>query len=229
MRLFLRQAGQESSSAAARAERRAAAHAWQAQLARGRRAVGRLYRSNAGGRMAVWAFCADAPEMPVSESDIVEAHRIMVDRVLAVAARDPRERPPEPRDCQQEDRTQDTPTAENDVAVAAGQRKPSQRPDSDLPRGMRRVEARCDDEDEEHPRRHGIDASHGGRSGAPGSRRRRHPLARHSCCAGQAAFAHLFVDEAQDLSPHGLWVRSDGRASRAAVERVPKPRVLVGP
>jgi len=33
--------------------------------------------------------------MPVPERDIIEAHRAMVDRVAAIVARDPRDRPPE--------------------------------------------------------------------------------------------------------------------------------------
>src|SRR3569623_734555 len=46
-------------------------------------------------RMRLFELLKDAPEMPLSEADINEAHRIMVVRVAAVVARDPRDRPPE--------------------------------------------------------------------------------------------------------------------------------------
>src|SRR3569623_3732713 len=48
-------------------------------------------------RKRLFELLKDAPEMPLSEADINEAHRIMVVRVAAVVARDPRDRPPENR------------------------------------------------------------------------------------------------------------------------------------
>ena len=63
-------------------------------LARGRRAVGRPAHRP---RRACWRCCATRPRCRSSERDIVEAHRIMVDRVAAIVARDPRERRPSRR------------------------------------------------------------------------------------------------------------------------------------
>src|SRR3569623_1298922 len=46
-------------------------------------------------RKRLFELLKAAPELPLNEADITEAHRIMVVRVAAVVARDPRERPPE--------------------------------------------------------------------------------------------------------------------------------------
>ena len=37
----------------------------------------------------------NSQEMPVTDADLVEAHRVMTVRVAAVVSRDPRDRPPE--------------------------------------------------------------------------------------------------------------------------------------
>ena len=85
-------------------ERLAAAYAGK----RGSRAVVELWADLLTDRPRLLALLRDAPEMPVSERDIVEAHRIMVDRVAAVVARDPRERPPEPQTAKQEESSRKT-------------------------------------------------------------------------------------------------------------------------
>jgi DNA helicase-2/ATP-dependent DNA helicase PcrA len=195
-------------------ERRAAAHPGK----RNSRAVVELWADLLTDRARLLALLRDAPETPVSENDIVEAHRIMVDRVAAIVARDPRERPPEPRPIA---RTivRRAPPEENDVAVALGERRPGQRTvDSDLPEAIRRVEgALGDDEDDQNIR---------GDTGIDGLRTeddqalldlddvaillRGHEL----LCGVKQPFAHLFVDEAQDLSPMKLSVLI-GRTGRS--------------
>ena len=200
-------------------ERRAAAHPGK----RNSRAVVELWADLMTDRARLLALLRDAPEMPISESDIVEAHRIMVDRVAAVVARDPRERPPEPKSIVKTVVRRTRPPEENDVAVALGDRRPGQRTvDSDLPEAIRRVEgALGEDEDDQNIR---------GDTGIDGLRTeddqplldlddvaillRGHEL----LCGVKQPFAHLFVDEAQDLSPMKLSVLigRTGRAGRPA-------------
>jgi DNA helicase-2/ATP-dependent DNA helicase PcrA len=215
-------------------ERRAAAHAGK----RNSRAVVELWADLLTDRTRLMALLRDAPEMPVSESDIVEAHRIMVDRVVAVTARDPRERPREPRTVSKTIIRRARQPEENDVAVALGERKPSQRTvDSDLPEGLRRVEgALGDDEDDQNIR---------GDTGIDGLRTEDDRalldlddvailLHGHQLlCGVKQTFAHLFVDEAQDLSPMRLSVLigrtgKAGRPSPASPKRASPSITLAG-
>src|SRR6185312_10545416 len=65
------------------------------------RAAGEIWGDLLTDRARLLALLAGAAEMPIPEGDVVEAHRIMTDRVAAVMARDPREgdgkKPDKPR------------------------------------------------------------------------------------------------------------------------------------
>jgi DNA helicase-2/ATP-dependent DNA helicase PcrA len=62
---------------------------------RGKSAVVELWADLLTDRELLMSLMRDDPEMRVSEADIDEAHRILVTRVAAIVARDPRELPPE--------------------------------------------------------------------------------------------------------------------------------------
>src|SRR6185295_13938365 len=169
---------------------------------RGSRAVVELWADLLTDRPRLLALLRDAPEMPVPERDIVEAHRAMVDRVAAIVARDPRERPPErkaKKKTARRTRPEDAPRqawAEMGLAQKPGERTV----DADLPEHVRRVEGALGDEDDDDVRgQTGID-------GQPTEDDR--PLLdlddaaillrAHELLAGvDKPFAHLFVDEAQ--------------------------------
>ena len=72
-------------------ERRAAAHTGK----RNSRAVVELWADLVTDRSRLPALLRDSGEMPIAETDLSEARRIVGERVAAVMARDPRERPPE--------------------------------------------------------------------------------------------------------------------------------------
>ena len=164
------------------------------------------------------------PEMPINEADINEAHRIMVVRVAAVVARDPRERPPENK---AEERARKRvargarASASTDIAdpnaspghwasIGLSEKPIAQKPEIDLlPEGIRRVESERDDYDDEDVR---------GETGIDGLRTEDDQpfldaddvailLRAHQLLRGvDVPLAHLFVDEAQDLSPMKLSV-----------------------
>jgi DNA helicase-2/ATP-dependent DNA helicase PcrA len=171
-----------------------------------------------------------AVEMPLSERDVGEAHRLMVDRVAAVMARDPRDRSPEPAPSRRKKkkprprRQQLDAESANDLGLpqSLGERTV----DDQLPEGLRRVEgARAGEEDDQNIR---------GKTGIDGLRTDDDRsildlddvailLRTHLVMNGvKAPFAHLFVDEAQDLSPMKLSVLI-GRTGKpgAAAARAP--------
>jgi DNA helicase II / ATP-dependent DNA helicase PcrA len=177
---------------------------------RGSRAVVELWADLLTDKTRLLVLLRDAPEMPVSERDIVEAHRLMVDRVAAIVARDPRDRPPEPkkqRKISAEKRASREETSLEDLADA-GMDKPKEKTvDADLPEHVRRVEGALGiDGDDDVRGATGIDGL------ATDDDRplldlddaaillRAHELLR----GVEHPLAHVFVDEAQDLSPMKL-------------------------
>jgi DNA helicase-2/ATP-dependent DNA helicase PcrA len=200
-------------------------------------------KKNSHGAVELWAelltdrprlfeLLRNAPEMPLSEADILEAHRIMVVRVAAVVARDPRDRPPESKS---EERARkrsvrgQRASATTDIAdpnaspghwasIGLSEKPIQQRPEIDLPEGIRRVESERDDHDDEDVR---------GETGIDGLRTEDDQpfldmddvailLRAHQLLRGvDQPLAHLFVDEAQDLSPMKLSVLI-GRTAHAA-------------
>jgi DNA helicase II / ATP-dependent DNA helicase PcrA len=183
---------------------------------RGARAALELWADLLTDRDRLIALVRDAAEMPIPERDVVEAHRAMTDRVAAVVARDPRDRGAEdrkPRAARRRARREVSPDM-HWTAMGLAFKPGARSVDSDLPEGVRRVEgqgqgddAGSDDDDDQNIRgATGID-------GLPTDddlpvldaddvaillragqllRGVKHP------------FAHLFVDEAQDLSPMKL-------------------------
>jgi DNA helicase-2/ATP-dependent DNA helicase PcrA len=179
------------------------------------RAVVELWADLLTDRARLLALLRDAAEMPISERDIVEAHRIMTDRVAAVTARDPRELEARPegrarKKARDEEKTAAPPRDMHWTAMGLEQKPGQKTVDSDLPEGIRRVEASDDDADDDQNIR--------GETGIDGQRTeddlpildlddvaillRAHQLLR----GVKHPFAHLFVDEAQDLSPMKLAV-----------------------
>jgi DNA helicase-2/ATP-dependent DNA helicase PcrA len=162
------------------------------------------------------ALLAGASELPIAERDVAEAHRIMTDRVAAVMARDPREGDPtaRPRKRARTERPR-APGPDMHWTAMGLEHKPGQRTvDSDLPEGIRRVEGSGDGEDDDDD----DDQNIRGETGIDGLRTfddeatldlddvaillRAAQLLR----GVKRPFAHLFVDEAQDLSPAKLSV-----------------------
>ncbi len=185
--------------------------------------VARAYRGKRSSRAAVeiWgdlltdrgrllALLTGAAEMPISERDVVDAHRIMTDRVAAVMARDPREGVAPKPVRKKSKRAAAEPDPDTHWTAIGLEQKPGQRTvDDDLPEGVRRVEALDLYDDDENVR---------GETGIDGLRTeddvatldlddvaillRANQLVR----GAHHPFAHLFVDEAQDLSPTKLSV-----------------------
>jgi DNA helicase-2/ATP-dependent DNA helicase PcrA len=193
---------------------------------RGSRAVVELWADLLTDKTRLLALLRDAPEMPVSERDIVEAHRTMVDRVAAIVARDPRDRPPEPKKkmVSAEKRPHLEETSLEDLADA-GMDKPNEKTvDADLPEHVRRVEGALGIEGDDDVR---------GATGIDGlATEDDRPLLdlddaaillrAHELLLGvKQPLAHVFVDEAQDLSPMklsaliGRTAAPQGRAGRA--------------
>src|SRR5262249_14833773 len=104
---------------------------------KGSRAVIELWADLVTDRPRLVALLRDAVESPVAEHDIVEAHRIMVDRVAAVVARDPRERPPEKKPDRREKKR---------AAAAAVRGMRVEKDDADLPEGVRRQASERDED-----------------------------------------------------------------------------------
>jgi ATP-dependent DNA helicase UvrD/PcrA len=175
---------------------------------------------------------AGAAEMPVAERDIAEAHKLMTDRVAAIVARDPRDGAVDRQAATRAARVRakrrarpDAPPGDMHWTAIGLEHKPGQRTvDADLPEGLRKVEGADVDDDAED------DQNIRGETGIDGLRteddaaildlddvaillranqllRARSPRRRkESDRSGQRDFAHLFVDEAQDLSPMKLSV-----------------------
>jgi ATP-dependent DNA helicase UvrD/PcrA len=176
---------------------------------RGSRAVVEVWADLLTDKARLLALLRDSPEMPVSESDIVEAHRAMVDRVAAIVARDPRDRPPEPKKkkVSVEKKAHAAETSLEDLADAGMDRPKERTVDADLPEHVRRVEGALGiDGDDDVRGDTGIDGL------ATDDDR---PLldlddvaillrAHELLCGVKQPLAHVFVDEAQELSPMKL-------------------------
>jgi DNA helicase-2/ATP-dependent DNA helicase PcrA len=192
-------------------ERRAAAH----EGKRGARAAVDLWADLLTDRACLLRLLRDAAELPISEADVLEAHRYMSDRVTAILALDPREqtvekKPPKKKVGARNVRRLE-PGDASDIAVAAFDLKPGQRTvDADLPEAIRRIEdALAGGHDDQDVR---------GETGIDGERTEDDRpvldaddvaflLRAHQLLSGvKQPFAHLFVDEAQDLSPLKLSV-----------------------
>ena len=178
---------------------------------RGPHAAVELWADLLTDRGLLLSLLRDDPEMPVSEADILEAHRIMVTRVQAIVSLDPRDRPGDKMRPPRRSRGRDAedlaaPGAWATMGLAENPR--SKTVDADLPEGVRRVESEREEVDDDENVR--------GEIGIDGQRTeddqplldaddlaillRANQLAR----PGEASLAHLFVDEAQDLSPMKL-------------------------
>ena len=177
---------------------------------RGSRAAVELWADLLTDRGLLLSLLRNDPEMPVSEADILEAHRIMVTRVQAIVSLDPRDCPAEkkraPRHPRPRDESEDLAAA--GVWTTTGENPRGKTVDSDLPEGVRRYESERDEVDSDENVR--------GEIGIDGQRTEDdQPLldaddlaillrANQLLRPGQATLAHLFVDEAQDLSPMRL-------------------------
>jgi DNA helicase-2/ATP-dependent DNA helicase PcrA len=219
-------------------ERLAGAHAGK----RSSRAVVELWADLLTDRTRLMTLLRDGPEMPIAERDIVEAHRIMVDRVAAIVARDPREQggaapaKKRPRGDRGK-RGAEAPAADMHWTAMGLEYKPGQRTvDSDLPEGVRRTEGDADAGDEAED-----DQNVRGETGIDGLRTEDdQPLldvddlaillrASQLLRGVKRPFAHLFVDEAQDLSPVKLAVLIGHTASSSRKTGPSSTRPAAGP
>jgi DNA helicase II / ATP-dependent DNA helicase PcrA len=219
-------------------ERRAALHP--PGTKRDSRAVVELWAELLTDRSRLMALLREGSETPLSESDILEAHRIMVARVAAIVGRDPRDRPAETKTNRKRMRGRRSPvpgdadgvSATHWAAVGLAAKPGARTVDSDLPEGIRRLESERDDFDDDQNIR--------GETGIDGLRTEDDAplldlddaailLRAHQLLRGvKQPLAHLFVDEAQDLSPTKLSVlmgytdgghqpvRSAGKSGRAS-------------
>jgi DNA helicase-2/ATP-dependent DNA helicase PcrA len=165
-------------------------------------------------RARLLALLAGAAETPIPEGDVLEAHRLMTDRVAAVMARDPREGDAKKPTPKRRTKARERPPRPDLHWTAMGlAHKPGQRTvDSDLPEGIRRVEgggfeiAGEEDDDQNVRGDTGIDGLATDDEEAAldlddvAILLRANQLLR----GGKHPYAHLFVDEAQDLSPMKL-------------------------
>jgi Superfamily I DNA and RNA helicases len=179
---------------------------------RGSRAAVELWADLLTDRGLLLSLLRHDPEMPVSEADILEAHRIMVTRVQAIVGLDPRDPPAEkkraPRRRWGKDETEDPAAPGAWATMGLAENPRGKTVDSDLPEGVRRFESERDEVDDDENVR--------GEIGIDGQRTEDdRPLldaddlaillrANQLVRPVQAALAHLFVDEAQDLSPMKL-------------------------
>jgi DNA helicase-2/ATP-dependent DNA helicase PcrA len=175
------------------------------------------------------ALVTSSAEMPIAAGDVAEAHAIMTDRVAAILAKDPREgdgKKPAPKR-----RSRARPQAPGPdmhwTAMGLEQKAGQRTVDSDLPEGIRRVEGGGggdpddDAEDDQNIR---------GETGIDGLRTEDDAatldlddvailLRASQLLRGvKHPFAHLFVDEAQDLSPMKLSV---------LIGHAPKPSITL--
>ena len=207
------------------------------------RAVVELWADLLTDRARLLALLRDAPEMPIAERDIVEAHRIMVDRVAAIVARDPREqggvvKPDKRAKAARRKRAAAARPAEMHWTAMGLEYKPGQRTvDSDLPEGVRRTEGEGEAEGDEAE----DDQNVRGETGIDGLRTEDdEPLldvddlaillrASQLLRGVKRPFAHLFVDEAQDLSPVKLAVLIGHTAAARKAAGPSIPRRASGP
>jgi DNA helicase-2/ATP-dependent DNA helicase PcrA len=207
---------------------------------RGSRAAVELWADLLTDRGRLLALLRGAAEMPVAERDIIDAHRIMVDRVAAIVARDPRdgngadgaEAKTKLARKRRKRASAPAPGPEMHWTAMGLAHKPGQRTvDSDLPEGVRRVEGDGDltgdaDSDDDAD----DDQNIRGATGIDGLRTEDdEPLldlddvaillrANQLLRGAKHPFAHLFVDEAQDLSPMKLSV---------LIGRTPRPSITL--
>ena len=181
---------------------------------RGKSAVVELWADLLTDRGLLLSLMRDTDDLRVSEADIEEAHRILVTRVSAIVSRDPHELPPEEKKTRAKSRAAKRAREEELADIKAwtsfGQGEGSRKRtvDDDLPEHVRRVEAERDEVDDDENVR--------GEIGIDGQRTeddlpildvddlaillRANQLLRKP----ETPLAHLFVDEAQDLSPMKL-------------------------
>ncbi len=181
---------------------------------RGKRAVVELWADLLTDRGLLVALMRDDRDMRVSLADIDEAHRILVTRVGAIVGRDPRESPPKEKPSRAKMRAAARARREELEDIAAwtsighGEGPQRKSVDADLPEHVRRVEAAREEIDDDENVR--------GEIGIDGQRTeddlpildlddlaillRAHQL----LCKSDTPLCHLFVDEAQDLSPMKL-------------------------
>jgi hypothetical protein len=190
------------------------------------RAVVELWANLLTDRSRLEALLCEAKEMPIPARDVAEAHPIMVERVAAIVARDPREgggadaaRGRRKRlERKRAAKSAETPADMHWTAMGLEQ-KPGQRTvDSDLPEGVRRVEGQGDADVEGEGDDAEDDQNVRGATGIDGlPTEDKTPLldpddaaillrASQLLRGVERPFAHLFVDEAQDLSPTRLAV-----------------------
>ena len=182
---------------------------------RGKSAVVELWADLLTDRELLTSLMHDGPEMRVSEADIDEAHRILVTRVSAIVSRDPRELPPEEKKpspaksrAAERARKEELEDIKAWTSFGKGEGAKKKTVDDDLPEHVRRVEAERDEVDDDENVR--------GEIGIDGQRTeddlpildvddlaillRANQLLRKP----ETPLCHLFVDEAQDLSPMKL-------------------------
>ena len=183
---------------------------------RGRNAVLELWADLLTDRQLLMSLLRDDSHsaLRVSTADIEEAHRLLVTRVNAIVIRDPRETPPEPKQHQPSRHKRERARREELEDIRAwtslGQEDGPKikTVDSDLPEHVRRVEVERDEVDDDENVR--------GEIGIDGQRTeddmpildvddlaillRASQLLRRT----DNPLCHLFVDEAQDLSPMRL-------------------------
>ncbi len=199
---------------------------------RGRHAVVDLWAELLTDRPLLRSLLRDEGDWRVSDADIDEAHRILVTRVAAIVSRDPRERPPEPKQSRRHERARARARREELEEIQAwtslghGESPGGKSVDADLPEHVRRVEVERDEVDDDENVR--------GEIGIDGQRTeddlpildvddlamllRLNQLLRKP----EAPLCHLFVDEAQDLSPLKLAAligrTGPGQPKRAATQ-----------
>jgi DNA helicase-2/ATP-dependent DNA helicase PcrA len=204
------------------------------------RAAVELWADLLTDRSRLLALLRNAAEMPIGERDVIEAHRIMVDRVAAIVARDPQEGDAARAKIEEKRRgkrrprdgaRRSAPPPDMHWTAMGLEHKTGQRTvDSDLPEGIRRLEGgrggdAADNDDDADD-----DQNIRGETGIDGLRTEDDlPLldlddvaillrANQLLRGVKKPFAHLFVDEAQDLSPMKLSV---------LIGRTPKPSITL--
>ncbi len=182
---------------------------------RGKSAVVELWADLLTDRELLVSLMGNDEEMRVSQADIDEAHRLLVTRVGAIVSRDPRELPPEEKKISpaksraaERARKEELEDIEAWTSFGKGEGAKKKTVDDELPEHVRRVEAERDEVDDDENVR--------GEIGIDGQRTeddlpildvddlaillRANQLLRKP----ETPLCHLFVDEAQDLSPMKL-------------------------
>jgi DNA helicase II / ATP-dependent DNA helicase PcrA len=182
---------------------------------RGKSAVVELWADLLTDRELLMSLMGDDQDLRVSQADIDEAHRILVTRVSAIVSRDPRDLPPEAKKqspakgrAAERARKEELEDIKAWTSFGKGEGAKKKTVDDDLPEHVRRVEAERDEVDDDENVR--------GEIGIDGQRTeddlpildvddlaillRANQLLRKP----ETPLVHLFVDEAQDLSPMKL-------------------------